>query len=150
VTGNCGRAKPRAVECQGAWHVAELHESGSRLAAHFPRRLGSLPARALLHAWAGTGMPRQVFERTVTARQAKVVSRRILVFTGRQRQERLVQQFIHRLNIEHYEKLLQTVTAEAERKRILRLLEEEKRSSIWTARQREREGGHSPLHIACK
>jgi hypothetical protein len=61
-----------------------------------------------------------------------------------------MQRFIHRLNIEHYEKLLQTVTAEAERKRILRLLEEEKRSSIWTARQREREGGHSPLHIACK
>lgn len=88
--GNCGRAKPRAVEYQGAWHVAELHESGSRLAAHFPRRLGSLPARALLHAWAGTGMPRQVFERPVTARQAKVVSRRILVSTGRQRQERLV------------------------------------------------------------
>jgi hypothetical protein len=44
----------------------------------------------LLHAWAGTGTPRQVFERPVTARQAKIVSRRILVSTGRQRQERLV------------------------------------------------------------
>ena len=36
-----------------------------------------------------------------------------------------MERFIHRQNIEHYEKLLQTVTDEAERKRILKLLEEE-------------------------
>jgi hypothetical protein len=36
-----------------------------------------------------------------------------------------MERFIHRQNIEHYEKLLQTVTDEAERKRILK--ESEKR-----------------------
>jgi hypothetical protein len=52
-----------------------------------------------------------------------------------------MQRFIHRLNIERYEKLLQTVTAEAERKRILRLLEEEKRSSFGQlAREKEKAG----------
>jgi len=34
--------------------------------------------------------------------------------------------FIQRQNIEHYERLLQTVTDEAERQRILKLLEEER------------------------
>ncbi len=34
-----------------------------------------------------------------------------------------MERFIHRENIKHYEKLLQTVTDEAERKRILMLLE---------------------------
>ncbi len=38
-----------------------------------------------------------------------------------------MERFIHRQNIEHYERLLQTVTDEAERKRILKLLEEEKK-----------------------
>ncbi len=37
-----------------------------------------------------------------------------------------MERFIHRLNIEHYERLLQTVTDDAERKRILELLEEER------------------------
>jgi hypothetical protein len=37
-----------------------------------------------------------------------------------------MERFIHRQNIEHNERLLQTVTDEAERKRILKLLEEEK------------------------
>ncbi len=37
-----------------------------------------------------------------------------------------MERFIHRENIKHYEKLLQTVTDETERKRILMLLEEEK------------------------
>lgn len=34
--------------------------------------------------------------------------------------------FIHRLNIEHYEKLLERTTDETERLRILKLLEEER------------------------
>ncbi len=38
-----------------------------------------------------------------------------------------MERFIHRQNIEHYERLLQIITDEAERKRILRLLEEEKK-----------------------
>jgi hypothetical protein len=40
-----------------------------------------------------------------------------------------MERFIHRQNIEHYEKLLQTVTDEAERKRILKLLAEEKQKT---------------------
>ena len=36
-----------------------------------------------------------------------------------------MERFIHRQNIEHYERLLQTVVDEVERKRILKLLEEE-------------------------
>jgi len=40
-----------------------------------------------------------------------------------------MERFIHRQNIEHYERLLQTVTEEAERKRILKLLEEEKKEN---------------------
>ena len=53
-----------------------------------------------------------------------------------------MERFIHRQNIEHYERLLQTVTEEAERKRILKLLEEEKkRKPIWTVHQKQN-GGH--------
>ncbi len=37
-----------------------------------------------------------------------------------------MERFIHRENIKHYERLLQTVTDEAERKRILMLLEDDK------------------------
>jgi len=40
-----------------------------------------------------------------------------------------VDRFIHRLNIEHYEKLLKTVTDEAERTRILKLLEDERKKT---------------------
>jgi hypothetical protein len=40
-----------------------------------------------------------------------------------------MERFIHRQNIEHYERLLQTVTDETERKRILKLLEEEKKKT---------------------
>jgi hypothetical protein len=40
-----------------------------------------------------------------------------------------MERFIHRLNIVHYEKLLQIVIDEAERKRILNLLEEERTKS---------------------
>ncbi len=40
-----------------------------------------------------------------------------------------MERFIHRQNIEHYERLLQTVTDETERKRILKLLEEEKQKT---------------------
>ena len=40
-----------------------------------------------------------------------------------------MERFIHRQNIEHYERLLQTVTDEAERMRILELLEEERRKT---------------------
>ena len=36
-----------------------------------------------------------------------------------------MERFIHRQNIEHYRRLLQTVTDEAERSRILKLLEDE-------------------------
>lgn len=38
-----------------------------------------------------------------------------------------MERFINRLNIEHYEKLLQTTTDEAERQRILTLLDEERK-----------------------
>ena len=38
-----------------------------------------------------------------------------------------MERFIHRANIEHYEKLLKQTTDEAERQRILKLLEEERR-----------------------
>ncbi len=40
-----------------------------------------------------------------------------------------MERFIHRQNIEHYERLLQTVTDETERKRVLKLLEEEKQKT---------------------
>ncbi len=40
-----------------------------------------------------------------------------------------MERLIHRQNIEHYERLLQTVTDETERKRILKLLEEEKQKA---------------------
>jgi hypothetical protein len=40
-----------------------------------------------------------------------------------------MERFIHWQNIEHYERLLQAVTDEAERKRILKLLEEEKKKT---------------------
>jgi hypothetical protein len=40
-----------------------------------------------------------------------------------------MERFIDRQNIEHYERLLQTVTDEAKRKRILKLLEEEKKKT---------------------
>jgi hypothetical protein len=40
-----------------------------------------------------------------------------------------MERFIHRLNVEHYEKLLQTITDESERQRILKLLEEEKKKT---------------------
>jgi len=43
--------------------------------------------------------------------------------------ETAVDRFIHRLNIEHYEKLLKTVTDEAERTRILKLLEDERKKT---------------------
>lgn len=43
--------------------------------------------------------------------------------------EAVMERFIHRQNIEHYERLLQTVTDETERKRILKLLEEEKQKT---------------------
>jgi len=36
--------------------------------------------------------------------------------------------FIHRLNIEHYEKVLDRTTDEAERQRILKLLEDERKN----------------------
>jgi hypothetical protein len=39
-----------------------------------------------------------------------------------------MERFIHRLNIEHYEKLLERTTDEAERQRILKLLEEERKN----------------------
>jgi hypothetical protein len=39
----------------------------------------------------------------------------------------LMERFIHRANIEHYEKLLKQTTDETERQRILKLLEEERR-----------------------
>lgn len=38
-----------------------------------------------------------------------------------------MERFIHRLNIEHYEKLLQRTTDESERQRILKLLAEERK-----------------------
>ena len=38
-----------------------------------------------------------------------------------------MERFIRRQNVEHYRHLLETVTDENERERILRLLEEEKR-----------------------
>lgn len=38
-----------------------------------------------------------------------------------------MERFIHRLNIEHYEKLLQRTTDEAERQHILKLLDEERK-----------------------
>jgi hypothetical protein len=38
----------------------------------------------------------------------------------------LMDRFIHQANIEHYEKLLERTTDEAERQRILKLLEEER------------------------
>jgi hypothetical protein len=40
-----------------------------------------------------------------------------------------MERFIHRQNIEHYQRLLQTVTDEAERRRILKLLENEKKKT---------------------
>lgn len=46
--------------------------------------------------------------------------------------------FIHRLNIEHYEKLLERTTDEAERQRILKLLDEERAKSSEQAPQRKR------------
>lgn len=46
--------------------------------------------------------------------------------------------FIHRLNIEHYEKLLERTTDEAERQRILKLLEEERAKSSGEPPQRKR------------
>ncbi len=41
----------------------------------------------------------------------------------------LLERFIHRQNIEHYQRLLETVTDEVERKRILKLLEDEKKKT---------------------
>jgi hypothetical protein len=40
-----------------------------------------------------------------------------------------MERFIHRQNIEHYQRLLQTVTDKAEPSRVLKLLEEEKKKT---------------------
>ncbi len=40
-----------------------------------------------------------------------------------------MERFIHRQNIEHYQRLLETVTDEVERKRILKLLDDEKKKT---------------------
>ncbi len=40
-----------------------------------------------------------------------------------------MERFIHGQNIEHYQRLLETVTDVAERKRILKLLEDEKKKT---------------------
>jgi len=49
-----------------------------------------------------------------------------------------MERFIHRLNVEHYEKLLQRTTDEAERQRILKLLEEERKKTSEDPRDRKR------------
>ena len=49
-----------------------------------------------------------------------------------------MERFIHRLNIEHYEKLLQRTTDEAERQRILKLLEEERAKIVDRPPERKR------------
>jgi hypothetical protein len=49
--------------------------------------------------------------------------------SGRGAGETAMERFIHRQNIEHYERLLQIATDESERKRILKLLEEEKKKT---------------------
>jgi hypothetical protein len=46
--------------------------------------------------------------------------------------------FIHRLNIEHYEKLLERTTDAAERQRILGLLEEERKKTADDPPKRKR------------
>jgi hypothetical protein len=60
-----------------------------------------------------------------------------------------MERFIHGQNIEHYERLLRTVTNEAERKRILNLLEEEKRKPIWTV-HRKQNAGHRELAMTVR
>jgi hypothetical protein len=40
-----------------------------------------------------------------------------------------MERFVHRLNLERYERLLQTITDESERQRILKLLEEERKKT---------------------
>jgi hypothetical protein len=49
-----------------------------------------------------------------------------------------MERFVHRLNLEHYEKLLQTITDESERQRILKLLEEEKKKTYLDGSSGER------------
>jgi len=41
-----------------------------------------------------------------------------------------MERFIRRQNVEHYRRLLETVTDESERHRILKLLEEERRKQL--------------------
>jgi hypothetical protein len=50
----------------------------------------------------------------------------------------VMERFIHRENIKHYEKLLQTTTDEAERQRIQKLLEEERKRMPETPPARRR------------
>ena len=45
-----------------------------------------------------------------------------------------MERFIHRQNIEHYQRLLQTVTDKAEPSRVLKLLEEEKKKTDLAAK----------------
>ncbi len=49
-----------------------------------------------------------------------------------------MERFIQRENIKHYERLLQTITDEAERQRILKLLEEERKKMPSNPPERKR------------